>query len=274
MDPRELKLLEVNARYMRHEMFQQLVVNIRRDGKLTSVPFAWYDGSEYEVLSGNHRVAAAVEAGLASIEVMLTDDELTDDQRIAIQLSHNAISGEDDPQLLRQLFERIGNVDMRLYSGLDDQALDLLSEVDPISFTEASLKFANVSMIFLPEDLAEAQAILGEALTSASGADEIWLNRIPEYDSLLDALDTTSSAHGIRNTATAMMIIMEMFRAHIGDLAEAIEERGDSEWVPISVLLGTDKIPVSLARGLAKRIDKELAGGKIETRWQIVERLL
>ena len=32
IDPKEIKLLDLNARYMRHEEFKQLVDNIRRDG--------------------------------------------------------------------------------------------------------------------------------------------------------------------------------------------------------------------------------------------------
>ena len=40
IDPRELKLLKMNARFMRHEEFQRLVANIKRDGQLTSAPFA------------------------------------------------------------------------------------------------------------------------------------------------------------------------------------------------------------------------------------------
>ena len=39
IDPREIKLLDLNARYMKHEDFKQLVENIRRDGQLTSTPF-------------------------------------------------------------------------------------------------------------------------------------------------------------------------------------------------------------------------------------------
>jgi hypothetical protein len=46
---------------MRHETYAQLVANIRRDGKLTSVPFAFRDGEKYTVLSGNHRVRAAID---------------------------------------------------------------------------------------------------------------------------------------------------------------------------------------------------------------------
>ena len=65
IDPRELKLLKMNARFMRHEEFQRLVANIKQDGQLTSAPFAARnpDGT-YEVLSGNHRVQAAIAAGL------------------------------------------------------------------------------------------------------------------------------------------------------------------------------------------------------------------
>jgi hypothetical protein len=51
----QLRLLDKNARYMPHEMFQNLVENIKRDGGLSSVPFCWFDGSVYHVLSGNHR---------------------------------------------------------------------------------------------------------------------------------------------------------------------------------------------------------------------------
>lgn len=42
IDPSKLKLLELNARYMRHETFSRLVENIRQDGGLTgNTPFGW-----------------------------------------------------------------------------------------------------------------------------------------------------------------------------------------------------------------------------------------
>ena len=40
VDPKTLKLLEMNARFMRHEEFQRLVANVKKDGQLTSAPFA------------------------------------------------------------------------------------------------------------------------------------------------------------------------------------------------------------------------------------------
>ena len=55
MDPKELKLVDVNARFMRHETIQRLIANLRADGELTQIPFAVKDDDgSYTVLSGNH----------------------------------------------------------------------------------------------------------------------------------------------------------------------------------------------------------------------------
>ena len=90
IDPRELKLLKMNARFMRHEEFQRLVANVKKDGQLTSAPFAALDPADgkYEVLSGNHRVQAAVSAGLEKIPCIITDDE--DRKSTRLNSSHMA----------------------------------------------------------------------------------------------------------------------------------------------------------------------------------------
>lgn len=66
-DPHKLKLLETNARYMTNDKFARLVENIKRDKALGSVPlvYAGEDPKEPTVLSGNHRVMGARQAGLA-----------------------------------------------------------------------------------------------------------------------------------------------------------------------------------------------------------------
>lgn len=70
VNPKSLKLLKVNARYMKQDEFNKLVANIKRDGCLTQLPFCCKDADENKwlVLSGNHRVKAAIEAGLEEIE--------------------------------------------------------------------------------------------------------------------------------------------------------------------------------------------------------------
>lgn len=114
VDIEELSLLEKNARYMTNEQFSRLVSNIKQDGGLTSVPFCYKEGDRYKVLSGNHRVMAAKEAGLKQVLIMYTDKEMTKSEQIAVQLSHNAIVGQDDPAILKELWSEINDVDLKI----------------------------------------------------------------------------------------------------------------------------------------------------------------
>jgi hypothetical protein len=69
--PGELKLLEKNARYMKAEQFQSLVENIKKDGNLSSLPLCYREkDGKLRVLSGNHRVMAARQAGVEQVLVM------------------------------------------------------------------------------------------------------------------------------------------------------------------------------------------------------------
>ena len=113
VDPRALLLLEKNARFMKPEVFRRLVENVRRDGVLTSLPFCVREGEGLRVLSGNHRVLAAIEAGLVEVDVLVSLTPLSIARQRAIQLSHNSLTGEDDPVTLRELFGEIEDLDWR-----------------------------------------------------------------------------------------------------------------------------------------------------------------
>ena len=274
-NPQELKLLEVNARYMRHEEFTRLVENVRRDGKLTSVPFACLDSDgKYEVLSGNHRVKAAISAGLEEIDIMVTDDPLTRQQKIAIQLSHNAIAGQDDPVILKQLYDELQEVDWRMYTGLDDVTLDMLDKVDSFSLSEPNLDFLTMSIVFLPDELEQAKEVLEEALKQVTG-DEVWLARYEQYDDWLDSIELAGAATGIKNNATALKLVLDTFQANISDLAGLYEDeaRKAGDWVPVAPILGTTAIPLEAARVIGQAIQKMVDRGEITKKnlWQAIE---
>lgn len=264
VDPNKLKLLEKNARFMKHEEFKKLVDNVRRDGKLTSVPFCCLgsDG-KYEVLSGNHRVMAGIEAGLETIDVMVTDDDLSEQQKIAIQLSHNAIVGQDDPATLKDLYEKITDIDLKGYSGLDDKTLELLDSVNKISFSEAKLEFQVLNMIFLPDELERAKQVIDKAREEVRKDSETWLANYKDYDRWLDAVENASSSYGIKNVASAVDIVLSVFERHMSDLSEGwIEE--NSSFVPIESVIGRRKIPIQCARSLLKAVTKIRETGRAE----------
>ena len=217
IDPRELKLLKMNARFMRHEEFQRLVANIKQDGQLTSAPFAALDPADgkYEVLSGNHRVQAAISAGLETIPCIITDDEMSEEQRIAIQLSHNAIVGQDDPDVLKKLYDKILDIDLKEYSGLDDKTLGLLDKASSQAMSEANLEFQVLSIVYLPDELKEAQRVIDKAREAVKTGSDIWLATDKEYEAWLDAQETASSAYNVKNVSAAMQIIFRIFEQNL-----------------------------------------------------------
>ncbi|WP_236244264.1 ParB/Srx family N-terminal domain-containing protein [Streptomyces sp. CC210A] len=278
-DPRELTLLDVNARFMRHEQFQRLVTNIRDDGALTSTPLVWNDTETGRriVLSGNHRTKAAIEAGLERIWWMEIAEPLPRQRQIALQLAHNAITGEDDPATLKALYEELEDVSMRLYSGLDDKTLELLDEVTVPSLAEANLDFATVQIVFLPDEKEAAEKAL-EAARKAASADARWLTRIDQYDSVLDTLDTTKGAHNIGNVAAAFAIILAIVERHLGELAEGWYDPHEQTatrkgTAPIETVLATRTMPADAAAVVQQAIDRMERDGDIETgqRWRALE---
>ena len=276
VDPSRLQLLEQNARFMRHETFSRLVQNVKEDAVLTQLPFCailgYYspedeipkdeDGEPvWEVLSGNHRVRAAITAGLKQIQIQVTYDPLSRDRRKAIQLSHNAISGEDDPAILKTIYDSISTPSLRIYSGLDDQALGLLQDIDPDSISEANLTFQTISMLFLPDEIKEAEKVWEEAKKTLAGNKQIWIVRWAEYDKVMDALETASFAYTVRNTATAMLLILDVFNNHLEDLAEGWVNPDETTKknvgkVPIDTILGSRMLSPKVALQLRKVVQK------------------
>ncbi len=222
-------LLEKNARFMRAEQYQRLVSNVKRDGCLTSVPFAVKNGERFLILSGNHRVQAAKDAKLTEILVLYSARELSPAQQRAIQLSHNAIAGQDDLAILRELYDEINDVALKEYSGLDDVVLGRMNppQLDPLS--ETALEYRVVTIAFLPPEVDRAEALLTKILQTASGtSDGMWVNRFAEYDRLLDALTSARTKAGVKNTATAFGLLLDIVEKHLDEIPEA-KPRGKAQ---------------------------------------------
>ena len=149
VDPSSLMLLKDNARFFKRETFRQLRDNIAADKRLSSVPLCYrHDDGKLEVLSGNHRVKASIEAGLQRIIVLVITEELEKSKRIAIQLSHNALAGEDDQSILANLWTQIESVADKLYSGLDSEIVKELGDVELVNFSTPQVPAHMVTFMF------------------------------------------------------------------------------------------------------------------------------
>jgi hypothetical protein len=236
------------------------------------------DAGEELVLSGNHRVQAAIEAGVYEADVMLVLDEQSRDELLARQLSHNAIAGQDDASVLAQLYDEIENIDWREYSGLTDDLLSLMEKATVEPLSEVGLEFTTISLLFLPHELERAREVWEQARDAASGADELWLAPLKAYEATLDALSTAHSAYGVQNVTTALGLVLELVAAHLeemreGWLTEGYEPKDGRQWVPIETVLGGRTLPAEAAAIVAKAVDRMVDAGDVPSgqKWKALE---
>lgn len=279
----DLTLLDVNARFMNKETYDRLVQNLREDGHLTSTPLIYSGGDEYEeghelVLSGNHRVQAGIDAGIEEAWFLLVEQHLPKARQIALQLSHNAIEGEDDLAILKQLYEAIEDVDARAYAGLDDKTLDLLDKIDLQSLSEANLNFHTVNLVFLPP---EADAARDALELLGKSADETWLAAYRDYNATLDGLAAAHSSHNIGNVATALGVLIALTERHLTDLQEGYLDPESPEprhkgHVGLEVVLGTRTVPAATAAALTRALKTAVDSGKVESGkpWQLLDQMV
>jgi hypothetical protein len=81
-----------------------------------------------------------------------------------------------------------------------------------------------------------------------------------EYDRVMDALEDTGRAMGVKNVATALLGVLEIFTRHITDLQENfLNEEGEARkeiasWVPIASVMGEANLPAKVLALLNKAI--------------------
>lgn len=267
-DPAGLTRLDVNARYMTKPQFNQLVANVKRDGCLTSAPLVWVEPETERkiVLSGNHRVEAAIAAGLEEIGWLEIDEPLDEQRRIALQLSHNSITGQDDPAILKDLFNRLEDIEWREFSGLDDKVLDQLGKVQIESIGEAHLEYRQLTILFAPDELERVRSVIEEA-EGLVPTDETWVARLDQFDRLVDAMDTARLAEDVKASALAMEVVLRVFEEHVEDLAASwagreAEEPKKTRKVPVLSLFGVE-IPASTGLKVTRALKKLRDQGRI-----------
>lgn len=184
----KIRLIDKNARYMEQTDFRALVDNIKRDGELSSVPFCVkYDDGNFTVVSGNHRVEAAKMAGLTIIPVMYVQEKDTSNDEIrAKQLSHNSISGKDDPEILKQLLDEIRDVAFKEYAHISNEILAAVKDIDYTvempsnEVVPVTLMFIDTSKVAFDRLMEELKAYTPAELENTIIMDKDYMKRLNE----------------------------------------------------------------------------------------------
>jgi len=218
IDPAEISLLAKNARYMEKETFSRLVTNIEKDASLFSVPLCYRrETGKLVVLSGNHRVQAAVAAGITSIIVMVINKKLTKDEQLSIQLSHNALVGKDDQQILKELWAEIEDLERMEYAGLDTLKMEKLTSPEIPSLVMEDLSFEQLTIVFLPEEHRQLRDLL-EKIDDVFESDDNYIASRRYYDQTFALMKKIKTTCNIVSTPVAFHKMIELAAAALEKL--------------------------------------------------------
>ncbi|HOI37202.1 MAG TPA: ParB/RepB/Spo0J family partition protein [Bacillota bacterium] len=207
-----LREADKNARVMSPMMLNRLTDNVRQDGRLESLPLVTqaecHDG-EMRIISGHHRVRAARAAEVYEVHVLCIDDELSRDQILSKQLQHNSLNGEDDPQMLAELYRSIEDLNERIKVGLPELEA---GKFDPVGMDEVRLDvdYEVVNIVFLPQQKVQ----FDDAINLLAKSGDVLVEQFGVFESFREAVAKTSEAYNVRNIAGILAKMAEIVLAH------------------------------------------------------------
>jgi hypothetical protein len=236
----ELREQDVNANVMPTGMFNALVGNLRKNKAIEGVPLcAVREGSTaMEIVSGHHRVRAAMQAGIDE-GLVLCYYGITTSELIAKQLSHNSIQGNSDPEIVKRLYESIESLPEKMESFIDPSLWESLPE--PTHFEQVDVDlFADaktVTIMFLPVQAADFQ----KAADLLNKDDDIvYLAHRQQFDAFRDAVHEVRKELEIYAypTAIAQMAALALERLEqIKEARQTVVNEEDIDREVVNVLL-------------------------------------
>lgn len=210
--PSDILPQKKNAHYFSPEKFKQLVSNIKKYGRLSSIPIVYKDGDKFRLIDGAHRVDGAKEAKLDWILVFV-DSPKSEDEIISKQLSHNTLIGQDDPIILAELFNSIEDIEFKIETGLS-------SEIAQISYQSLNFKIGEskeLVLMFMPDELENIDKGLENIIefSSAKTSSEVRVTSIQYYDKFLELMRKIKKIENIKNNGIAVLRLIELANERI-----------------------------------------------------------
>lgn len=213
-----LREQDVNARVMSDYTFRTLANNIKNEGSLESLPLCYLKDkarNEFGIISGHHRVRACRSAGIMVIPILVINRELTRDEIVAKQIAHNSLSGYDDEDILRQLYDSIGDINQKLATGLEPEKL---GESDvKVDLTEITVEkdFEPIYFLFTKEEKADLENLISDLSTDEA---ELMIADIRDFSHFSKLCNRVSKTYNVRNTAGIVSIIIKLARERLNEV--------------------------------------------------------
>lgn len=210
--------LEKNCHYMQKDTLDRLTANVAEDGFLSQLPFGMKrsDG-KYLILSGNHRLKASIKASLEYI-LILYIDEVDKDKQIAYQLSHNALVGKDDAQMLKEIYEEMRTIESREFSGLNGVQFIDASKIPTASINDGDIELTEMKFLFVESRSNDVKGVLSEL--EKQKIDQDCSIVVGSYEEFIKVVTEVKKTYDIKSNTVAFARMVDICKAHLLDMKE------------------------------------------------------
>ena len=261
----ELREQDLNARSMNSAMFERLTANIKKDNRLESLPFVAETENGIEIVSGHHRVRACRSAGITEIFVILDDTGFDRNKIRSKQLSHNSIQGEDNMQLVKEIYAMIDDAEEKLAAYIDADMEEILDKVTTKDVTfDLAIKTILVNFLSYEEETFQRCA---EKLNGMY--DSIYLADLKNVEPFMECIKRVGKEYDIRAMNTTFSKMSEIVLQYLG------EEPEEGERIALRDIFKTAYIPSESATVIQEAVKKAEKDGTItsKNKWQLIEYL-
>lgn len=201
----------MNANKMTEDEQARLTKNIKMSG-LSSVITCYKRTSDgkYEIISGHHRVKSCVKLGYKEIGILFAEEsDLTKDEIIAIQTSHNSLHGTDDLSILKKLFDQISSIEYKEFAYVDIDEIGTI-DVNSAAFSP-DIEEYTVSLVLYKNDMDRLKELLGIVDELSAKSDMLVLADGEKTEEImLELMKKVKTKFDIRSSNIALAKILEL----------------------------------------------------------------
>jgi hypothetical protein len=191
---------------------------------------------------------------------------LTRSQIAAKQLAHNAIEGQDNDQLLAEIYRQIEDAESKLEAFVDSK-LDIEVPKVKIEGLDVEIDFKMVLLVFLPRVKERLDRALEYLRSSGQRLDGVYIGADSDYSQLEKAVQKVNTEYDVRVVAD---IIGKMADLALQACGESV---ADPERVHLKDIFGTAWVPKEAASVIRDAVQKMVKADDIgqTNRWQALE---
>lgn len=172
----------------------------------------------YVIISGNHRLRACKKLHYKKIGILyVNEDEITQDESIGIELSHNSLHGSPNVSILKKLFESIQSVDFKKFAHVN------IDEVKPVSADGLDIYAMKENFVFTvilyPNSFGNLDELYGDIREQAKKSDALILASEEDNEKTLLKLQTDiGKEYDIKSPSISFAKLLELANERLQEI--------------------------------------------------------